>query len=311
MLAEYLENAGTDTKILWHSVMNGVRVCSFEINKESGDLPFYLSSEINPKHFEILFCFRGTLIISRDHGIAVTASQNEIVLVSDSVNYTSAQIVNSLKGILISVDENTAREDYAKLCGIIHEINNYARQTKELADKQHGCVLIHSTPWTRMLFSATDSLPFNEKGRYCVLKAVELMYLLCMHSELTDNVTGTDFSDSYVIRTVTQMRKYIEKHIDEKITIEKICREYNISSTAFKKYFKYMYGLPVHKWVSEKRMLLAADYLHSTPMSIIQIAQMVGYDGVSQFNVVFKRKYGITPGQYRKISNTVDFKPIP
>ena len=39
-------------------------------------------------------------------------------------------------------------------------------------------------------------------------------------------------------------------------------------------------------------------------------AQAVGYEGMSQFNAVFKREYGMTPGQYRKMSETATLRPF-
>jgi len=45
-------------------------------------------------------------------------------------------------------------------------------------------------------------------------------------------------------------------------------------------------------------------------MPIQQIAQAVGYEGMSQFNAAFKREYGMTPGQYRKMSETATPRPF-
>lgn len=50
--------------------------------------------------------------------------------------------------------------------------------------------------------------------------------------------------------------------------------------------------------------------LCTTRMPIQQIAQAVGYEGMSQFNAAFKRAYGMTPGQYRKISETATLRPF-
>jgi AraC-like DNA-binding protein len=41
-------------------------------------------------------------------------------------------------------------------------------------------------------------------------------------------------------------------------------------------------------------------------MKIIDIATQVGYKNLSQFNVLFKEKFGMTPNEYRKNSNSND-----
>ena len=47
--------------------------------------------------------------------------------------------------------------------------------------------------------------------------------------------------------------------------------------------------------IRDRRMRRAEDLIRSTDYPIYQIAQEVGYEGVSQFSAVFKRQYGVTP----------------
>ena len=54
----------------------------------------------------------------------------------------------------------------------------------------------------------------------------------------------------------------------------------------------------------QQRLRRAQELICTTRMPIQQIAQAVGYEGMSQFNAAFKREYGMTPGQYRKMSET-------
>ena len=97
----------------------------------------------------------------------------------------------------------------------------------------------------------------------------------------------------------------MEQHLDEKLTIDYLSRRFHISPTTLKSYFRSIYGQPIHRWLQIQRMKKAANLLYTSAMSILQVAQSVGYEGVSQFNVVFKRYYGVTPGEYRKMSNSI------
>ena len=54
----------------------------------------------------------------------------------------------------------------------------------------------------------------------------------------------------------------------------------------------------------------AQELICTTRMPIQQIAQAVGYESMSQFNAAFKREYGMTPGQYRKMSETATPRPF-
>lgn len=93
-------------------------------------------------------------------------------------------------------------------------------------------------------------------------------------------------------------------NLDKKITIEKLSHRFYLSSTSLKKHFLRVYGQPVHKWILKKLMEKAAELLQFSSMTILQIAQGVGYTGLSQFNVTLKKYFNSTQGQYRNMSNS-------
>ena len=67
-----------------------------------------------------------------------------------------------------------------------------------------------------------------------------------------------------------------------------------------KNIFRQTYGRPIHQYLLEKRVQHAAELLHRSPLSIVDIAAAVGYNSASQFGVAFKRRYQLTPSQYRR-----------
>lgn len=117
---------------------------------------------------------------------------------------------------------------------------------------------------------------------------------------------------SKVIREeINEICNYMEMHLDEKITIDYLCHKFYISPTTFKKYFRSIHGQPVYAWLSHKRMEKAAELLCYTSMTVLEIAQAVGYSSLSQFNVVFKKCYTCTPRQYRNRSDSIGFCLFP
>lgn len=52
--------------------------------------------------------------------------------------------------------------------------------------------------------------------------------------------------------------------------------------------------------LQEKRLSQAAFLLGTTNLSVAEVAASVGYENKSYFNRIFIRKYGITPGKYKK-----------
>ena len=49
---------------------------------------------------------------------------------------------------------------------------------------------------------------------------------------------------------------------------------------------------------------IAAELLQSSALSVLGVAQSVGYASASQFTAAFRRQYGLTPSQYRKKSES-------
>jgi AraC-like DNA-binding protein len=64
--------------------------------------------------------------------------------------------------------------------------------------------------------------------------------------------------------------------------------------------FKQQFGLSLGDYIRERRLKLAVKLLASSEKEIKQIAADVGYCHTSSFMRFFKRKFGMTPGRYRK-----------
>ena len=98
--------------------------------------------------------------------------------------------------------------------------------------------------------------------------------------------------------------------MSDKLTIALLCKQFSLSPTFLKEGFRRTYGVPIHTYLIQQRLRRAQELICTTRMSIQQIAQAVGYEGMSQFNAAFKREYGMTPGQYRKMSETATLRPF-
>ena len=97
-----------------------------------------------------------------------------------------------------------------------------------------------------------------------------------------------------------RLLEYMEEHYGEKITVEDGAKLCFYSNSHFMKYFKQYMGVPFIQYLNEFRLEKAAGMLLSTPDPVTAVAQRCGFDNKSYFNRLFRRKYGKTPGEYRK-----------
>ena len=300
MLAELLETSRPGLTAYWQNIMPGVRVCTFHMDEDSFDTAIGLSVRAEPRHYELLFCCTGAVVLRRQ-GAMTTVEARNVMLLSDCTPILSAQVTAPISGVLLTINGAVAGSADTTLSCLMDDLELNTRYVLSEMDKRGGCAIFRTAPWARGMFSALDTLADEEKGRYSFLKTVELLYLLCSESHLLQEERTLPAPDSYLSRTVAEIRTYMENHLDEKLTIEALSRQFHISPTAFKSCFRRMYGQPVHRWLQSCRMKKAAELLQTSPMTVLQIAQAVGYEGASQFNSAFKRQFGVTPRQHKKM----------
>ena len=131
-------------------------------------------------------------------------------------------------------------------------------------------------------------------------QSVELLYLLS--AEWAPAAEMAPVLDQEMIRTLAETRRYMEENLDEPLSISTLSRRACLSATTFKEGFRRLYGLPVHTWLQQRRMERAAELLRDSSLSVLGVAQSVGYSSASQFSAAFRRQYGMSPTMYRKMS---------
>lgn len=302
MLAEYLGNCAAAS---WDTVMPGALACRFSLGQEAGAYPRPLQPVLAPLHFEALFCQRGSITLTRKDGATLSAGTREILLLSDAGGITAARFDRPTTGVLVAVDARGAQQSLRNLCGLLGGLTLDTAQVRRRMAAAGGCASLGAAAWSRAAFEYLDILPPDEQGRYCVLKSVELLYLLCMRQ---DEVQGKAFAepDRSQAGTLAMIRAYMEEHIDQKLTIPALSHRFCLAPTSLKTGFRRQYGQPVHTWLRCRRLERAAELLRSSELGVLEVAQAVGYNSASQFGAAFQRQYGVTPGQYRKMSETAE-----
>ena len=302
MLEEYLSHPKVSND-LYVSQVKGLTAYSFKKQQDS----FYcLSPDVHKNSLEIFFCLGGKLKLENQTHDLYSIVSGEIALLSGIEPMLYCQTEGMLEGILICMDVSHILENFDELYGEAANIRNICGWL-DRATECRQVKILGKNIWTDTVFSVLNTLESSERRRYCILKAIELVYLIQKESYVLQICNGNCENQGYVQQTAEEMRRYLKQHLDQKLTIKQMSQRYCLSHTAFKEYFRRMNGCPFHKWLLQQRMAKAVELLRHSSMSILEVAQSVGYEGVSQFNVVFKRIYGVTPSKYRKMSDTGDF----
>lgn len=292
MLKEFLEKQKGFTP-----VMPGTQACLFALH----DLPCALPLRLEDLHFEAIFCLKGIMSLTRKDDSVLKLGPRQILLLSDLSYLTGVSVEAPLEGILVAVDARNARESLKTICSLMGDLVLDTGQVRRWMSGQGGCTVEGPSHWSRAVFSELDRLPQDERARWCVWKSIELLYLLSASEKTSDTISepGQD-----VARTLADTLRYMEEHLDEPLTIPILSRRACLSATSFKESFRRLYGQSVHAWLRQRRMEQAAELLQSSALSVLGVAQSVGYASASQFTAAFRRQYGLTPSQYRKKSES-------
>ncbi|HTG68653.1 MAG TPA: response regulator [Candidatus Udaeobacter sp.] len=97
-----------------------------------------------------------------------------------------------------------------------------------------------------------------------------------------------------------EVRLYMEKHYTEPVTLEQLARAFFVSKEYLSKMFKQEYGRNVTDYMLHLRMVKAKEWLLDESIPIKAIAEMAGYEDITYFYRVFKKHFGIAPGEMRK-----------
>ncbi|MEE1073540.1 MAG: helix-turn-helix transcriptional regulator [Cellulosilyticum sp.] len=86
---------------------------------------------------------------------------------------------------------------------------------------------------------------------------------------------------------------------DQYHNLEEIAAAMNMSLSTFKRRFQKEFKCTPHYWINERKLMKANMLLDTSDYSITDIGFMCGFESLSTFMLVFKKKYGVSPGQYR------------
>lgn len=150
---------------------------------------------------------------------------------------------------------------------------------------------------TEQIFSAFYNQPERLQLTYQRIKALELLlYLSTFKTDAKDRLTEYHSAQVETIRTI---HEYLIEHMEQRLTVESLSKQFLMNPTTLKTIFKSVYGNSIAAHVKEHRMEQAAKLLRETSLSIAEIAGRIGYDSQSRFTAAFKEYSGKLPKDYR------------
>lgn len=142
----------------------------------------------------------------------------------------------------------------------------------------------------------------NEKRPYEYLYAkgliLQLLSLICEQGVVKkEDISNINYDkNSYRMKGVLQ---FVENCYKEHITQEEAAKKFYFNKDYFSRCFKKYMGMSFSEYLLEYRLKKAKDDLLDSDFSITEIAERNGFSDDRRLIIAFKKKYEITPLQYR------------
>src|SRR5690554_3747705 len=180
---------------------------------------------------------------------------------------------------------------------IFEQFNTQMSQENfSLLRKEHG-VLNHR------IIKVVEDICHSEsqqsiKQIYTIAKVIELLSIqlneLCTICNPLPSVRPEDVEKMY------EVKNFILNHLYENHTLSELAQIVGTNEYTLKKEFKELFRTTVFGFWSDAKMDNAQKLLAETNTDIKEISEIIGYKNPQHFSTAFKRKFGLTPSQFRK-----------
>lgn len=145
----------------------------------------------------------------------------------------------------------------------------------------------------------------HETGRYFMLKAY-LIQVLCLIQREEHEEREEVEQKGYIFRSVNKkyvvrkIKKYLDEHYREKVSLDQIAANMYLSPVYISKLFKHETGDTPINYLIDLRMEKARELIEQDSAASIQaVALAVGYEDAYHFSKLFKKHYGMSPLHYK------------
>jgi AraC-like DNA-binding protein len=95
------------------------------------------------------------------------------------------------------------------------------------------------------------------------------------------------------------------------LSVSELAARFNCSRRHLNRLFHQHFGVSVATLRMEMRLLKAVSLLRDAGAKIINVAEQCGFNHLGLFNTCFKRRFGVSPGQWRKSGFKAGENPAP
>ena len=178
--------------------------------------------------------------------------------------------------------------------------NPFASITRMMQEAKKG--LCFPMQAIMKVYGMLDTLSGIKDGFYAVQQFLSILYELS-RCEGARTLASSSYAKVAVeddSRRILKVKNYIAKNYMDDLRLPMLAELAGMSPSAFSRFFKLHTGRNISEYIIDLRLGYAARMLVDTAKSISEIGFDCGFNNLSNFNRIFKKKKGCSPSEFRE-----------
>lgn len=198
------------------------------------------------------------------------------------------------------IREITVQFDFSMSDETLFGRNPYASITRMMQEAKMG--LSFPLQAIMKVYGMLDTLSSVKDGFYAVQQFLTILYELsrCENARTLASSSYAKVTVEDDSRRILKVKNFISKNYMDELRLPELASLAGMSSSAFSRFFKLHTGRNLSEYIIDLRLGYAARMLVDTAKSISEIGFDCGFNNLSNFNRIFKKKKGCSPSEFRE-----------
>lgn len=198
------------------------------------------------------------------------------------------------------IREITVQFDFSMSDETLFGRNPYASITRMMQEAKKG--LAFPLQAIMKVYGMLDTLSSVKDGFYAVQQFLTILYELsrCENARTLASSSYAKVTVEDDSRRILKVKNFISKNYMDELRLPELASLAGMSSSAFSRFFKLHTGRNLSEYIIDLRLGYAARMLVDTAKSISEIGFDCGFNNLSNFNRIFKKKKGCSPSEFRE-----------
>ena len=152
------------------------------------------------------------------------------------------------------------------------------------------------------VYNDLDRLATESQGFMAVIDFMRILYELSLFTDARQ-LSSSSFAKMEMVsesRRVQKVQRYINSHYQEDIRLSQLADMVGMTPVSFSRFFRLRTGKTLSDFIIDIRLGYATRMLVDTAKTVAEVCYDCGFNNLSNFNRMFKRKKGCSPKEFRE-----------